>query len=67
MLPFPERVDSWVGVLRACRWIDAEQCIWTGLVDYSREGLLYSHWVNGDLIDVQPDDGQASMEALSIP
>jgi len=64
VLPFPERVESWVGVLRAWRWIDVEQRIWAGLVDYSREGLLYSHWVNGDLIDVQPDDGQAPM---SVP
>jgi hypothetical protein len=48
----PEGAAWWSGTLRAWRWIDRDRRIWTGLVDYSRDGLLYSHWVNGDLIDV---------------
>lgn len=51
-LPFPERVDWWPGSLLSWPWIDRERRTWTALVRYQREGLLYEHWVNGDLLAV---------------
>ena len=49
-LPFPERVDYWPGTLLAARWLDKAAGVWTGLVRYERDGLLYEHWLPGDLI-----------------
>ena len=53
-LPIPGREPWWPGRIRAWRWIDRDKGTWTALVDYSRDGLLYSHWVHGDLLDVEP-------------
>ena len=49
-LACPEPVAFWPGMLLAGRWIDRDAHLWTGLVRYEREGLLYEHWVHGDLI-----------------
>lgn len=51
-------------MLRAWRWVDAEHRTWTALIDYTRDGLTYSHWVHGDLIEVlpQPDDSSEHLE-----
>ena len=55
-LPVPEAAAWWPGRLRAWRWIDREKRVRTGLVTYCRDGLLYEHWVSGELIQVEPDD-----------
>lgn len=49
-VPYPERVETWDGTLIAWRWIDQTAGTWTGLVRYAREGLLYEHWVSGELL-----------------
>jgi len=38
----------------AWRWVDREKRMWTALVRYQRDGLVHEHWVNGDLLDVEP-------------
>lgn len=55
--PPAERTDWWEGTLLAWRWTDATRTAWTGLVRYSREGLLYEHWVSGELLTVEPAAG----------
>ena len=54
-VPYPERVDAWAGQLIAWRWTDQPTGAWTGLVRYTREGLLYEHWVSGELLASIPD------------
>lgn len=49
--PFPAPVDWWAGELLAWRWVDQAEGLWTGLVRYRREGLLYEHWVSGELLE----------------
>ena len=56
----------WPGTLRAWRWIDRDERIWTGLVDYSRDGLLYSHWVNGDLIEMTSHDDLDHLASATV-
>lgn len=50
-VPFAERVEWWDGRMLAWRWVDRDQRLWTALVEYSREGLLYHHWLSGDLVE----------------
>ena len=52
--PFPLETHWWPGTLLAWRWIDRERRAWTALVRYQRDGLMHEHWVNGDLLDVDP-------------
>ena len=68
-LPFPERVESWPGMLLAGRWLDKYAGLWTGLVRYEREGLLYEHWMSGDLIRPvdQPDQVAAPVPCCGHP
>lgn len=66
-LPESDGSDWWTGTLRAWCWVEAGLRTWTGLVDYSRDGLLYSHWVDGDLVDVQSDDDLTSCTIGSLP
>ena len=49
-VPFPERAESWPGWLLGWRWVDQAAGTWTGLVRYRREGLLYEHWIAGELL-----------------
>jgi hypothetical protein len=56
VVPFPEPVDYWSGTLLAWRWLDPGAGLWTGLVQYRRDGLTYLHWVSGELLDVHPVD-----------
>jgi hypothetical protein len=58
--PFPERAEWWSGVLLSWRWVDKAQRTWTCLVRYQREGLLYEHWISGELLDVGPDNKAAA-------
>jgi len=55
-LPCPEPVESWPGTMLHWRWGDKQAGTWTALVQYRRDGLMYLHWVSGELLDVEPDD-----------
>ena len=55
LVPQPARVDAWDGQLLSWRWLDRDAGAWTGLVRYAREGLMYEHWIHGDLLSVGPD------------
>jgi hypothetical protein len=60
-LPFPAPMTWWPGNLLGWRWIDRRERTWTALVRYRREGLMYEHWVSGELLDVLPDAGAEAM------
>jgi hypothetical protein len=62
-LPVTDGAKWWPGTLRAWRWIERARRIWTGLVDYSRDGLVYSNWVNGDLLEVLVADDPGTTRA----
>ena len=55
-LPPHEPVAWWPGTLRSWRWLDKDAGLWVGIVRYRREGLLYEHAVNGELLTVLADD-----------
>jgi hypothetical protein len=54
-LPVPEPVASWPGTLLSWRWLDKDAGLWVAMVRYRRDGLLYEHAVNGELLTVLPD------------
>ena len=54
-LPVPEPVASWPGTLLSWRWLDKDAGLWVAVVRYRRDGLLYEHAVNGELLRVLPD------------
>lgn len=49
-LPVPEPVESWPGTLLSWRWLDKAAGLWVGIVRYRRDGLIYEHAVNGELL-----------------
>jgi hypothetical protein len=54
-LPPHEPADHWPGWLLAWRWTDQGKGLWTGQVQYRRDGLTYEHTVSGELLTVEPD------------
>ena len=62
--PFPVSADWWTGTLLAWRWVDRGERTWTAFVRYRREGLLYQHWVSGEIIAPAewPDGGAAAAQ-----
>jgi hypothetical protein len=59
-LPFPERQAYWPGTMLDWRWVDRQAGTCTALVQYRRDGLTYLHWVSGELLDVQPENDEAT-------
>jgi hypothetical protein len=51
-LPVTESVEWWPGTLLSWRWLDKDAGLWVGIVRYRRDGLLYEHAVNGELLTV---------------
>jgi hypothetical protein len=43
------------GTLLSWRWLDQTAGLWVGIVRYQRDGLLYEHAVNGELLNALPD------------
>lgn len=58
-LPVEEATSWWPGTLLDWRWVDKPEGTWTALVQYRREGLTYLHWVSGELLDVEPEEGDS--------
>lgn len=54
-LPLREPVASWPGTLLSWRWLDKDAGLWVGMVRYRRDGLMYEHAVNGELLTVLPN------------
>lgn len=54
-LPYPQLGKSWPGTMLGWRRTDKQAGMWTALVPYRRDGLTYSHWVSGHLLEVEPE------------
>jgi hypothetical protein len=64
-LPVPLPVESWPGTLLSWRWLDKDAGVWVGIVRYQRDGLLYEHAVNGELLTVLPEPPPAPRSACA--
>lgn len=43
-------MESWPGTMLSRRWLDKAVRLWAGIVRYRRDGLMYEHAVNGELL-----------------
>ena len=54
-LPVTQPETAWPGTLLSWRWLDKDAGLWVGMVRYRRDGLMYEHAVNGELLTVLPE------------